>query len=674
MSFLQPWMLLALPLVALPVIIHLINQRRFQTMPWAAMMFLLAANRMSRGYARLRQWLILLFRMLAIAGLLFVISRPLASGWLGATAGGGADATIVILDRSPSMQQIGTGSNSSKLDTARRQLSDALATLGTSRLVLIDSGDSSARELDSIEAISDATDTGPAGNTADLAGMLKTAYDYVKANRVGRADVWIVSDLRESDWESGSGRWDALRDNFASLPQTTKFHLLAYSEPTAQNRSIRVTNVRRQQQGDTTNLLVSLSLSGDENNTAEGEFPLQFEIEGARSETTIALTGGSAEIKDHPIPIDSQLVRGWGRVSIPADTNPADNDAYFVFAEPAPRKTILVSDDPETSRPLLLAAQISPDPNVAATAETFNRDQLATIPWEEVALLVWQGDLPSAAEQKPIDAFVQAGGQVLFFPPKTIGAQQAYGVSWQPWISDAKGAEVSNWRGDEDLLANTISGASLPVGKLKIHRYAGLSGEYTPLASLDEEHPLLVRANRFAEDSAGNRDTAQLSGPPGIYFCTTTPNPGDSTLARDGVVLYVAIQRAILRGSEALGDTRSLDAGASEAVDWRAVSVNEDAISSQYGIQPGIYQTSQKLLAVNRSKAEDSATLVSDQKLESLFQGLDFSRVDDQAGSLRSLVNEVWRLFLIIMIVAMIVEAALCLPQKRTANEGAATL
>ena len=71
MSFLQPMLLAALPLVALPIIIHLINQRRYQTIRWAAMMFLLAANRMSRGYARLRQWLIMAFRMLAIAGLIF---------------------------------------------------------------------------------------------------------------------------------------------------------------------------------------------------------------------------------------------------------------------------------------------------------------------------------------------------------------------------------------------------------------------------------------------------------------------------------------------------------------------------------------------------------------------------------------------------------------------------
>src|SRR5437868_10623957 len=113
MSFLQPLLLVGLPLAALPIIIHLINQRRYQTIRWAAMMFLLAANKMSRGYARLRQWLIKAFRMLAIAALIFAVSRPLAGGWLGLTAGGRADTTIILLDRSPSMQQGGAGAGGS---------------------------------------------------------------------------------------------------------------------------------------------------------------------------------------------------------------------------------------------------------------------------------------------------------------------------------------------------------------------------------------------------------------------------------------------------------------------------------------------------------------------------------------------------------------------------------
>src|SRR5271154_2537518 len=140
MSFLQPAFLAALPLVALPIIIHLINQWRYQTVRWAAMMFLLAANRMSRGYARLRQWLIMAARMAAIAGLLFAVSRPLAGGWLGLAAGGRPDTTLVILDRSPSMEQGGPGGSGSKRETGLRQLGRTLDTIGSAHWVLIESG------------------------------------------------------------------------------------------------------------------------------------------------------------------------------------------------------------------------------------------------------------------------------------------------------------------------------------------------------------------------------------------------------------------------------------------------------------------------------------------------------------------------------------------------------
>src|SRR2546421_8218824 len=116
MTFLQPLLLVALPLVTLPILIHLINQRRHQTIRWAAMMFLLAANRMSRGYARLRQLLILLFRMVAIAALILAVSRPLTSGWLGRVAGGRPDTTIILLDRSPSMSQQDAATVMSKLE------------------------------------------------------------------------------------------------------------------------------------------------------------------------------------------------------------------------------------------------------------------------------------------------------------------------------------------------------------------------------------------------------------------------------------------------------------------------------------------------------------------------------------------------------------------------------
>src|SRR4051812_10247707 len=173
MSFLQPLMLVALPLISLPVVIHLINQRRYQTIRWAAMMFLLAANRMSRGYARLRQLLIMLFRMLAVAGLVFAASRPLAGGWLGRAAGGRPDTTIVLLDRSPSMRQQGPGTVVSKLDACRGQLARTLGVPGSNRWVLIESTSNVAREIESPDALRSLPSTEPSSTSADIPAMLE---------------------------------------------------------------------------------------------------------------------------------------------------------------------------------------------------------------------------------------------------------------------------------------------------------------------------------------------------------------------------------------------------------------------------------------------------------------------------------------------------------------------
>src|SRR6478736_4676234 len=140
MSFLAPLLLFALPLAALPVIIHLIHLHRRRTVKWAAMMFLLAAQRMNKGLSRLRQFLILAFRVLAVAMLIFVISRPLAGGWLGLT-GGAPDTVLLLVDRSASMEQLNLATGVSKRAAGLRHLAKAIKdTVGArSRLVLIDS-------------------------------------------------------------------------------------------------------------------------------------------------------------------------------------------------------------------------------------------------------------------------------------------------------------------------------------------------------------------------------------------------------------------------------------------------------------------------------------------------------------------------------------------------------
>jgi hypothetical protein len=658
MSFLQPILLAALPLVALPIIIHLINQRRYQTVKWAAMMFLLAANRMSRGYARIRQWLIMAMRMAAIATLVFAVSRPLAGGWLGLAAGGRADTTIILLDRSPSMQQAGSAGRGSKLETGLKQLVQTLETLGSSRWVLIESTTNKPREIESVGDLLSSASTGPVSSSADLPAMLLAARDYIKANKAGRTEVWICSDLRDNDWNAAGGRWQVLRDAFLEMSQGVRFHLLAYPDLAPENLAVRVTDVRRRQTRGGAELLVSLKVTRQEQTNDVFTVPVQIEIDGARSEVTLQ-AAGEAELKDHRIPLEKGHERGWGRVSIPADSNPADNAYWFVFEQPAPRRTIVVADDPQAAQSLVLAASISPDPALKCTAEVVPQAQVAAVDWDQVSLVLWQSALPDLESAKQIRSFVERGGSAVFFPSRSP-AGEIFGVRFTAWKEDKAGIPVVSWRGDEDLLAHTASGAPLPVGGLEVRKYCGLAGDVTALATLRDGEALFARA-----------PTDHGS----VYFCATTPAPGDSSLAASGVVFYVLIQRALASGAAALGSTRQLQAGErarDDASSWGRVSGGEGALSTDYSFHAGVYQAGERLLAVNRSPAEALAPVVADAKVSELFRGLDFARVDDRAGNLSSLIQEIWRVFLVAMMAAMVGEAALCLPKMARARGAAA--
>ena len=57
MSFIQENILWGLPLILLPVIIHLINRMRHKPRQWGAMQFLLAATRSSTSHSKIKNWL-----------------------------------------------------------------------------------------------------------------------------------------------------------------------------------------------------------------------------------------------------------------------------------------------------------------------------------------------------------------------------------------------------------------------------------------------------------------------------------------------------------------------------------------------------------------------------------------------------------------------------------------
>ena len=670
MTFLQPLVLAALPLVALPLVIHLINQRRFQTVPWAAMMFLEAAQALSRGYSRLRHWLIMLLRMAAVAAVILAAGRPLSRGWLALAGGGRPDTVLVILDRSPSMLERDAAAPDTKLDTGRRQLADALATLGATRCLLLVDPARPPIEIADPRTLPDLPGAEPCAVPAALPLLLQAAYDHVRESGAGTTEIWICSDQRSNDWAADDGVWAGVRDAFARLPQQVRFQLLSFSAPAPGNLAVRAPAVRVAGEAADRALMITVSVTRGADGPAT-TVPLAFEIGGVTSAVDLELTGREAVLANHVIPLDRGAApRGWGRVSIPADSNAADNEFFFVFDEPPVRRSLVVTPVAETPAErsaraaLALAAGIPPTKDQHAAVDTVAVGALATAALEDVAAMLWLADLPAGADAPLVRRFLDRGGQVIFFPPDAPGTGEFLGFSWGSWTSHPQPLKPVSWRTDEDLLANTRAGTALPVGGLEVARSCGIDGDAVPLAALPGGAPLLCRLE---------------AGRGGAYLCATRPDARDSTLASDGVVLYALLQRALDRGAAVLGRARQLDAGG-PAEEFFARAAGETwsrlagsaAPSIEPGRQAGVFAAEESLVAVNRPAAEDAARVLPDERVDGLFRGLALQRVTGTAGSVESLVQEIWRAFLIATLLALIAEGLLCLPRRRSAPRAAA--
>ena len=78
----------------------------------------------------------------------------------------------------------------------------------------------------------------------------------------------------------------------------------------------------------------------------------------------------------------------------------------------------------------------------------------------------------------------------------------------------------------------------------------------------------------------------------------------------------------------------------------------------------GLFEGGERLLAVNRPLAEDGDQVVTDETLGQVLAGIEYKRIDDQVGGAMQLASEVWRTFLILMIIALIAEALLSVPEQ----------
>ncbi|MEX0776884.1 MAG: BatA domain-containing protein [Phycisphaeraceae bacterium] len=213
-SFITPWLLAGSVLIAAPILIHILSKRKYRIIAWAAMDFLLEADRRNRRRVRLESLLLLLLRCLAILLIAMLVARPVIppAGLIGAAMPTVPIERIVLLDDSPSMaavaenktafEQAAAGLVEFVRELSRQRQSDTFTLRLTSHpeQPLFNGeklgGERTADIIQRLEQL----------KPSDLSARLDQALATLETSLEGTTGrlhrmIYVVSDLRQADWQ-----------------------------------------------------------------------------------------------------------------------------------------------------------------------------------------------------------------------------------------------------------------------------------------------------------------------------------------------------------------------------------------------------------------------------------------------------------------------------------------
>ena len=226
-----------------PILIHLLNRRRFKILDWAAMRFLLESRRKNRRRLRIEELLLLALRVL----ILLVAGLALANIRGGSILGGaGAPvAHVFILDDSLSMgQRVGADSLFQKATTDLGRLIASLPDGDTVAVLSASRPDSAepfgklvfARDLQTEAFPRRLAALRPTDLRAKSPESLAAARDLLATQKDRTRRAYLLSDFRRGEFTDRVAA-EALRKAAADLGDA-ELHLLDYGLPAKSNLTV----------------------------------------------------------------------------------------------------------------------------------------------------------------------------------------------------------------------------------------------------------------------------------------------------------------------------------------------------------------------------------------------------------------------------------------------------
>lgn len=454
LTFINSTLLWGLVALAIPVLIHLINLLRHRRVSWAAMEFLLSSIKKNTRWIRLRELLLLLLRLAAVAAVVLIVARPQLRTQLAGLFGASRTHHLVLLDDSYSMQD--RWADTSAFDEARRvvqRLAEQAALQPTPQVFTLLRFSRCGRpggrtEPDLLAEGVDRTfgqrvaalleDLQPSLCAAQPGPALRAIEQLLGDSASDQRAVYLVSDFRAAQWEEPGELArtlerlqqagvhlhfvhcvDAAHGNLAVTRLAPQQGILAAGVPLLME--VTVKNFSSQRASRMTVLV-------EEDNIERPAIELG-DIEPGESVTrrfpTFFATAGEHVVK----------------VSLPADGVPADNTRYALLDLPLSVPVLLIDSDPDALHARFLATALAPggpvktgvDPLVEGPA-FLNRQPLARYR----AIYLLNIDRLDEAALQALEKYVHSGGGLAFFVGDRTRAQfcneQLYreGQGWLP--------------------------------------------------------------------------------------------------------------------------------------------------------------------------------------------------------------------------------------------------
>jgi von Willebrand factor type A domain/Aerotolerance regulator N-terminal len=220
LGFANAPLLYALAAAGVPVVIHLLNRRKYREVPWAAMRFLLSAIRKNRRRLRIEQWLLLAIRTLVVLLVVSAMARPFLESF-GAVIAGRRTHKVIVLDGSLSMGY--RSGESSRFDQAKAVATqlvkdarggDAVSVImmGEPPRVVIGDPSSNLREVEKEIGELVQSDGG-----TDLVATFEKVNGVLDVSLIDQKEVIFLTDLQAASWRPPAEAADALNRMVAKL-------------------------------------------------------------------------------------------------------------------------------------------------------------------------------------------------------------------------------------------------------------------------------------------------------------------------------------------------------------------------------------------------------------------------------------------------------------------------